>query len=60
MGIRSVIVLKGFDEMVYMKVILTSYMYIEFDNTVCFLRIMLEERFLSKKILEVTEVKGMF
>ncbi|PGV91707.1 D-alanyl-D-alanine carboxypeptidase, partial [Bacillus cereus] len=56
MGVRSVIVLKGFDEMVYMKVILTSYMYIEFDNTVYFLRIMLEERFLSTKILEVTEV----
>ncbi len=35
-GIRSVSALKGFDEMVYMKAILMSYMYIEFDNAVYF------------------------
>lgn len=30
--------LKGWDEMFYMKVVLMSYMYIEFDNAVYFLK----------------------
>ncbi len=34
--IRSISAPKGCDEMVYMKAILMSYMYIEFDNTVYF------------------------
>ncbi len=52
-GIRSVIVLKGFDEMVYMKVILTSYMYIEFDNTVYFF-----EDYVRRTFFEYKDIGG--
>ena len=48
------------DEMVYMKAILTFYMYIQFENTFYFLRDYVRITFLSTKKLEVTEVKGMF
>lgn len=41
--------IKNRDEMVDMKAILMSYMYIEFDNTVYFLGIMLEKRFFEYK-----------
>lgn len=44
-----------------MKVVLMSYMYIEFDNAVYFLKDYVKITFfLSTKILEVTEVKDMF
>lgn len=44
-----------------MKAILTSYMYIEFDKTIYFYRNYARITvFLSTKILEVRELKGMF
>lgn len=39
------------DEMVYMKAILMSYVYTEFDNTIYFWGIMLEKRFFEYKVI---------